>query len=51
MDREVDHCRCSRCKKTFRVLADEVGDHPCPYCGFERGNDDDDKEDLQGGEE
>jgi len=27
-------CRCSKCGKRFRVLADEVGDHSCPRCGF-----------------
>ncbi|MEW9697988.1 hypothetical protein [Paenibacillus sp. SI8] len=23
--------RCPKCRRTFRVLADEVGDHDCPY--------------------
>ena len=27
--------RCSRCGQTFRVPADEVGDHICPHCGLE----------------
>jgi hypothetical protein len=25
---------CSRCKKQFRTLSDEVGDHACPHCGL-----------------
>jgi Zn finger protein HypA/HybF involved in hydrogenase expression len=33
--RESASQRCPRCRKSFRTLADEVGDHPCPYCGYD----------------
>lgn len=33
MPRASATCRCPRCKKRFKVLADEYGDHPCPRCG------------------
>lgn len=26
--------RCPRCRRTFRVLDDEVGMHDCPSCGY-----------------
>jgi uncharacterized Zn finger protein (UPF0148 family) len=28
---------CPRCRGRFSTLADEVGDHPCPWCGYEPG--------------
>ena len=28
-------CRCPACGRTFRVLADEYGDHSCPRCGHD----------------
>lgn len=31
---EVATCRCPHCGRTFRVLADEVGTHSCPRCGY-----------------
>ncbi len=30
---------CPNCKRHFRTLPDEEGDHPCPHCGWEPGND------------
>ncbi len=33
-DRESMGCRCSACGKMFRTLADEVGMHECPRCGY-----------------
>jgi DNA-directed RNA polymerase subunit RPC12/RpoP len=27
--------RCPHCRQSFRVLADEQGQHECPHCGFE----------------
>ena len=26
--------RCPRCRRSFKTLADEVGTHPCPRCGY-----------------
>lgn len=26
--------RCPQCHRSFRVLADEVGMHACPRCGY-----------------
>ena len=26
---------CPGCKRRWRVLKDEYGDHPCPHCGWE----------------
>lgn len=34
MTRESAWQRCSNCSHAFQVLADEVGDHDCPWCGF-----------------
>ncbi len=31
-------CRCHRCGRCFKVLADEYGDHPCPRCKFKPGD-------------
>ena len=28
-------CLCPACGRTFRVLADEYGDHACPRCGHD----------------
>jgi len=25
---------CPKCKKRFKVLADEYGSHQCPKCGY-----------------
>lgn len=36
MERESTVERCARCMKQFRVLADEINDHDCPYCGYTR---------------
>lgn len=32
--RETATQKCPRCYRSFTVLADEYGDHDCPYCGF-----------------
>jgi hypothetical protein len=40
-EREGASQRCPRCRQSFRVLADEVGSHPCPRCGYFPGDDDD----------
>ncbi len=34
MERESATQRCPRCRRTFWVLADEAGSHPCPACGY-----------------
>jgi Zn ribbon nucleic-acid-binding protein len=26
--------RCPKCRRSFRVLADESGQHECPSCGY-----------------
>lgn len=31
--------RCPKCRKSFRVLEDEQGMHPCPRCGYWIGDD------------
>ena len=28
---------CPRCRRRFNTLPDEVGEHPCPSCGYEPG--------------
>jgi hypothetical protein len=37
--------RCPQCNSTIRVLADEYGDHPCPKCGWEPDDDEEDFDD------
>ena len=32
---ETSAQRCPECRKIFHTLADEVGTHACPYCGYE----------------
>jgi Zn ribbon nucleic-acid-binding protein len=34
MRRASARCRCPECHTTYLVLADEVGMHPCPECGY-----------------
>jgi len=34
MERSSAGNRCPNCKRTFRTLADEMGMHECPYCGY-----------------
>lgn len=29
--------RCPRCRRSFRTLEDEDGQHDCPYCGSAPG--------------
>ena len=36
--------RCPNCKRTFRVLEDEQGQHECPHCGY--GPEDDQDPDI-----
>jgi ribosomal protein S27AE len=26
--------RCPKCRRSFRTLADEAGQHECPHCGY-----------------
>jgi Zn ribbon nucleic-acid-binding protein len=26
--------RCPKCRRRFLTLADEVGQHECPHCGY-----------------
>lgn len=35
MPHEVARCRCPQCRCSFRVLADEIGMHACPRCGYD----------------
>ncbi|MED2134930.1 hypothetical protein P4V56_29530 [Brevibacillus porteri] len=44
--RESAWQRCSKCGHGFQVLADEAGDHDCPWCGFgpEREEEEEDKQ-------
>lgn len=42
---------CPRCKRTFRVLDDESGDHAFPFCGWEPTSEDDYEDDTDFGEE
>jgi rRNA maturation endonuclease Nob1 len=34
MRRESAGQRCPNCRRCFRVLADESGQHECPACGY-----------------
>jgi Zn ribbon nucleic-acid-binding protein len=34
MKRACARQRCPECHTTYRVLADEVGMHDCPECGY-----------------
>ncbi len=44
-DRESAFCRCPRCHKGFRVLADELTGAECPRCGYGHEQDDEPDED------
>ncbi len=33
-ERDSASCRCPECHTRFLVLADEVGMHACPSCGY-----------------
>lgn len=37
--------RCPVCRRTFRVLADEVDTHPCPFCGYAPWDDEKERHD------
>lgn len=45
--------RCRECGARYRVLADEVGEHDCPRCGYDPTDDDDqaEKNDNEGSDE
>lgn len=45
MERESASCRCPHCKKSFRMLDDEVACAECPNCGY-HGHDDDEEPDV-----
>lgn len=34
--RETATQTCPNCRRSFRVLADEIDMHECPNCGYER---------------
>ena len=36
--------RCPQCNRTTRVLADEVGLHACPHCGYDPFYDEEEEE-------
>jgi len=42
--------KCPKCKRYFRTLPDEEQDHPCPACGWEPGDRDDEDDELEEGE-
>jgi ribosomal protein S27AE len=50
MELESSKQRCPRCHRRFVVLADEEGQHSCPYCGYSPWERDEDEGEDGGGE-
>jgi Zn ribbon nucleic-acid-binding protein len=42
--------RCPKCRRSFRTLADEAGQHECPHCGYAPWHVDEQDDDAEIGE-